>query len=228
MKKLIKFLITRFVKLKNFRNKVYFGKGSEVSLRAIFEGHNYIGHKCYFKGRIGFGSYIGTSSAIDAKIGRFCSIAHNVSTINGFHPTDTCFSSHPAFYSTKNSVKLTYVNENSFEEYRYADPGNKYSVVIGNDVWIGAHAKILAGVKIGDGAVIAAGAVVTKDVEPYEVVGGVPAKTIRYRFDPDTREKLFALNIWEKDISFIEANAALLTDIKNIDKLINLEGRENN
>ena len=73
---------------------------------------------------------------------------------------------------------------------------NKGDIVIGNDVWIGYEAVILSGVKIGDGAVIGARAVVTKDVPPYTVVGGVPAKTIRKRFDDATVEKLLALRWW--------------------------------
>ena len=76
---------------------------------------------------------------------------------------------------------------------------NKGDIVIGNDVWIGYEAVILSGVKIGDGAVIGARAVVTKDVPPYTVVGGVPAKTIRKRFDDATVEKLLALRWWGWD-----------------------------
>jgi hypothetical protein len=72
---------------------------------------------------------------------------------------------------------------------------------IGNDVWIGDRAFIMAGVRIGDGAVVAAGAVVTKDVPPYAVVGGVPARIIKYRFDQPTVDKLLELKWWRYDIS---------------------------
>lgn len=79
----------------------------------------------------------------------------------------------------------------------------KTAPVIGHDVWIGAKATILRGVKIGHGAVIAAGAVVNKDVEPYSIVGGIPAKHIRYRFDEATRKRLLALKWWNYDcVSF--------------------------
>lgn len=74
---------------------------------------------------------------------------------------------------------------------------NKGDIVVGNDVWIGYEAVIMSGVHIGDGAVIGTRAVVTKDVEPYTIVGGVPARPIRKRFDSDTIEKLEALRWWD-------------------------------
>lgn len=74
---------------------------------------------------------------------------------------------------------------------------NKGDIVIGNDVWIGYEAVILSGVTIGDGAIIGARAVVTKDVSPYTIVGGVPAKKIRKRFDENTIEKLEKLRWWD-------------------------------
>lgn len=82
---------------------------------------------------------------------------------------------------------------------------NEYSpITIGNDVWIGARVIIMDGVNIGDGAIIAAGAVVTKDVEPYTIVGGVPAKTIRKRTDASSYEKYIKSHWWE-----LEPNEAL-------------------
>lgn len=74
---------------------------------------------------------------------------------------------------------------------------NKGDISIGNDVWIGYEAAILAGVTIGDGAVIGARAVVTKNVEPYAIVGGVPAKPIRKRFDDITIERLLKIKWWD-------------------------------
>ena len=83
---------------------------------------------------------------------------------------------------------------------------NKGDIVIGNDVWIGYEAVIMAGVHIGDGAIIGTQAVVTKDVPPYTIVGGVPAKPIRRRFDDRTIEKLLALRWWDRDAAWIEEN----------------------
>lgn len=76
--------------------------------------------------------------------------------------------------------------------------------IIGNDVWLGANSLVLKGVKIGDGAVIGAGAVVTKDVPPYAIVGGNPAKVIKMRFDDETIGKLMQLQWWNLDLSIIE------------------------
>ena len=87
---------------------------------------------------------------------------------------------------------------------------NKGDIVIGNDVWIGYEAVILSGVTVGDGAVIGARAVVTKDVPPYTVVGGVPAKPIRKRFDDRTAETLRALRWWEWDEEKIRRNLSAI------------------
>ena len=87
---------------------------------------------------------------------------------------------------------------------------NKGDIVIGNDVWIGYDAVIMAGVKIGDGAIIGARAVVTKDVEPYSIVGGVPAKEIRKRFKPDIIEKLQNLQWWNWPVERIKESIHLI------------------
>ena len=90
--------------------------------------------------------------------------------------------------------------------------------IVGNDVWIGYNATIMAGVKIGDGAIIGANSTVTKDVEPYAIVGGNPAKLIRKRFSEDEIETLLKLKWWEKDIEWITANVKNLTS-NEINKL---------
>ena len=88
---------------------------------------------------------------------------------------------------------------------------NKGDIVIGNDVWIGYHATIMQGVTIGDGAIVGARAVVTKDVPPYAIVGGVPARILKYRFDESTRKKLLVLKWWDWDPEKIKANLPYLT-----------------
>ncbi len=88
---------------------------------------------------------------------------------------------------------------------------NKGDIVIGNDVWIGYEAVILSGVHIGDGAVIGARAVVTKDVAPYTVVGGVPAKKIKLRFDEETVRRLLALRWWDWPAKKIQENLFAIT-----------------
>ena len=87
---------------------------------------------------------------------------------------------------------------------------NKGDIVIGNDVWIGYEAVIMSGVKIGDGAIIGTRAVVTKDVPPYTIVGGVPAKIIRKRFDDDTIEKLLSIRWWDWDVEKISENLSAI------------------
>ena len=106
-------------------------------------------------------------------IGRYCSISHDVICGLGRHPLNL-FSTSPLFYRRKNVWGIRVVAENlDFDE---SDP-----IYIGNDVWIGARAIIMDGVHVGNGAVIACGAVVTHDVPPYAIVAGVPAKVIKFR-----------------------------------------------
>lgn len=93
------------------------------------------------------------------------------------------------------------------------DPeGSKYSpsCEIGNDVWIASSATVISGVKVGDGAVVAAGAVVVRDVPPYAIVAGVPAKVIKYRFDSDVVDRLLELSWWDWDLKRIQAAAPFL------------------
>lgn len=87
---------------------------------------------------------------------------------------------------------------------------NKGDIVIGNDVWIGYEAVIFSGVTIGDGAIIGTRALVTKDVPPYTVVGGVPAKPIKRRFDEETTEKLLNLKWWDFDEEKIKRNISAI------------------
>lgn len=160
---------------------------------------------------IGRYTYIGLNcDFVRAKIGRFCSIAPGVKVISGFHPTQEFVSSHPIFYSDRNPslLKMNAVFSDGyyFEEQKYAD--KDYYVVIGSDVWIGADVKILAGVSIGHGAIIAAGAVVVKDVLPFQVVGGVPAKEIKFRFSKAQIQFLLNDKWWEKSDMYIKENYA--------------------
>ena len=129
--------------------------------------------------KIGRGTYLRKDIFVDdgVEIGRYCSIANDVVIGPSNHPI-TNFSTHPISYDVNNY------------------PDKDVKTIIGNDVWIGTRAIIKRGVKIGNGAVIASGAVVTKDVEPYAVVAGVPAKLIKYRFDSETIQELQALEWW--------------------------------
>lgn len=143
--------------------------------------------------KVGEYSYIANNShLINCSIGKFCSIGPFVKIGLGKHPVDR-FSTSPIFYSTKNPLRINLVSQNTFKEFE--------EVSIGNDVWIGANAIIMDGVKIGDGAIVAAGAVVTKDVPDYAIVGGVPAKIIKYRFEESIIQKLKTVKWWEMDLN---------------------------
>jgi acetyltransferase-like isoleucine patch superfamily enzyme len=120
-------------------------------------------------------------------IGRYCSIAPNVTIGAKGHPTNW-LSTHVFQYYNKRIAGLPK------ESFPFSDAASP--PVIGNDVWVGANATILRGVTVGDGAIIAAGAVVAKDVAPYEIVGGVPAKHIKYRFSEIEKAQLLSLKWW--------------------------------
>lgn len=177
----------------------------------VFGGNNVIGEKTEFSGEIGFGSYIGKNSCIDAKIGKYCSIADNVRTVIGNHPTRTYVSTHPAFFSKEGQAGFTYVKKNSYKEFSFAD--DKYYIVIGNDVWIGSGVTLLNGVTISDGAIVAAGSVVVKDVPAYTIVAGVPAKSIRTRFSENEIKQLENIKWWDQSTEWIKNHVEYFDDI---------------
>lgn len=142
-------------------------------------------------------------------IGKFCMIASDVTFImNGANHLSQSISSYP-FAIFGNGW------ENAMENKSYPTKGN---TIIGNDVWIGHKATIMPGVTIGDGAIIATNAMVTKDVEPYTIVGGNPAKPIKKRFSDIEIKQLLELQWWHWDIEKITRNVKALTEnnLKNL------------
>ena len=162
--------------------------------------------------KIGKYTYINDYCLIDRNvksIGAFCSIAYNVRIGLGNHPTDWA-TSHPFAYQKKYGFRDESIPFNA---------NQNLDTIIGNDVWIGANATILAGVKIGDGAIIGAHALVTKDVKPYSVVVGSPARHIKLRFEEKITEQLLELKWWNWDDDKLRKNIDLFN---NPEKLLNL------
>lgn len=192
----------KVLEFKNRNKNVKIAPNACVAMNSDFEGYNRIGQYSFFCGHIGYASYIGDHCHINADVGRFTCIGPRVVVARGNHPTSDWVSVHPAFFSTEKQCGMTFTDKELFEE-------KKQRVRIGNDVWIGDSAILMDGITVGDGAVIAAGAVVTKDVEPYSVVGGVPAKIIRYRFeDRDIVKQLLQIKWWDRPIEWIRNNAS--------------------
>lgn len=201
---IVKKCITFFYKIK-FIGKCRINACTNTILRGCsFEGKNSVGNYTYLShSSLGYGTFIGIRGCFsDCKIGRFCSIGSDVRIVAATHPT-SMVSTYPAFYS--NSCGVSYVQKKKFKEYLVTPDGFKCK--IGNDVWIGDNVLIRGGVSIGDGAVIAMGCVVIHDVEPYTIVGGVPGKEIRKRFDDDIINALRQIEWWNKPLQWIVSNA---------------------
>lgn len=186
------------------------------------EGYNTIGKDARVNNVIiGYASGISSGSEfVDTMIGRYSALAPGVKVVRGQHPTSLFVSIHPAFYSLKKQYGFTYIDKQKFNEFRYVDENKKYSVKIGNDVWISSNVTLLEGINIGDGAIVAAGAVVTKDVPPYSIVGGVPAKVIRYRFSEDDISFLQKIEWWNKDRAWIRKYSNYFEDIAKLKEVL--------
>ena len=200
-----------------------FDFSNNIGRNSSFEGFSKLGQGTTFSGTLGRCSYIGPNCYIGASVGRFTSIASGCRTIVGQHPyTYPYVSTSPVFFSLLKQCGTTFVNKQQFIESRYADETNKISVIIGNDCWINANVSIISGVTIGDGAVVLAGAVVTKDVPPYAIVGGVPAKVIKYRYSEEDIQFLLNVQWWNKDISWLKEYSCKFVDFASFKNCCNI------
>lgn len=198
-----------------YRNLVHYNFTTKISSTSSFEGANVIGDNTRFCGHMGYGTYICNDCSIIGNIGRFCSIAPEVKNTLGVHPVSEPYvSTSPMFFSLLKQTGKTFAKKQLFEELR--DP-----IEIGHDCWIGQRVFIVGGVKIGIGAVVLAGAVVTKDIPPYAIVGGVPAKVLKYRYDDDTINFLLKSEWWNMPIDWLETNYELFSNIDEFKGAIN-------
>lgn len=170
-----------------------------------------------FHSSIGDYSYVGHNSRLThAHVGKFCSLAGDGSYGMGTHSLDH-ISTSSIFTSKRNGTLIKWTDKSMFEEYK--------GINIGNDVWIGTRVLVMGGVNIGNGAVVAAGAVVTKDVPPYAVVGGVPAKVLKYRFSEDVIQELENSKWWMLEDGILKENINLFQkplEEENLKKIIRL------
>lgn len=158
-----------------------------------------------YRTKIGKYSYVGRSTFMtNVTVGNFCSIAGNCNIGGTGHPLNWVSTS-SVFHKWDNILRKNF----SRHEYEIFQ-----ETTIGNDVWIATNAMLKAGITIGTGAVIGMGAVVTKDVGPYEVWGGNPARCLKKRFDEETIEALLASKWWELPDETIEKIAPYMTDVQ--------------
>lgn len=164
------------------------------------------------RSKIGKCSSVGTLSAIyDCEIGNFCSIARECYIGGASHPLDRVSTS-GCFYLSYNYTGICYNDDTAYDWRTFTK--------VGNDVWIGFRAVVLAGVTIGDGAVIGAGSIVTKDVGPYEIWAGNPARLIRKRFDDNTIKMLLDSKWWEWSDEELHKNGKWFADIEKFKNIL--------
>lgn len=197
LRNLFKFSFKNYkIKRKNRTLKV---SGNSIVNNTVFGDYNCVDSGTLNNCQLGDYSYVGLNSYLNnVVVGKYTCIGPHVQIGRAEHPVESFVSVHPVFYSPVELVGTSFSDKYYFKEF--------HETTIGNDVWIGANVIIIGGVHIGDGAIIAAGAVVVKDVPSYTIVGGVPAKIIRTRFAEDKIRKLEELKWWNKSPAWLREN----------------------
>jgi acetyltransferase-like isoleucine patch superfamily enzyme len=199
-KKVIKSFIVKF----KFR-EAFIDATADVSMDSIlYKKVKILKNASIGNCKVGRFTYVGVNCNFsNTTIGSFCSIGPEVICGLGTHPTNLV-STYPGFYSNKASGAYWFGTTHNFKEQN--------ETFIGSDVWIGARAIIRGGLTIGNGAIIGAGAVVTKDVPPYSIVVGVPAKILKYRFDSTIIVSLMQSKWWEMDEKLLSKLVYLMNE----------------
>lgn len=192
MRKFIKKILLYFLNTVDKKEEVTLSGFSRGIQNVVFEGKNAVPDRCNFSGdiKIGFATTLGYNNFFvgTISIGKYCQLGADVA----LHATN-----HPISYMT------TYINDNLFQgELKQFKAEN--TITIGNDIWIGHGVIVVGNVNIGNGAILAAGSVITKDVAPYAIVAGVPAKEIRKRFSNPIINEIEALQWWDKSEEELE------------------------
>lgn len=185
LRNFIKRTLYYFLNIPEYKKDVLLSGYSRGIQNVSFEGKNTVPDRCNFSGniKIGYATTLGYNNFFGGNItiGKYCQIGADVA----IHTTN-----HPISYMS------TYINSNLFNgELKKLKQTN--TVIIGNDVWIGHNVIIVGNVTVGDGAILAAGAVITKDILPFSIVGGVPAKTIKKRFSDSIIKEIEDLKWWD-------------------------------
>lgn len=212
-----------YSKIVFFKRQVKIHPTVFISKKTVFAGYNVIHNNVNIvNSSLGYASYVGKNCIMpNVVIGSYCSISGNVEVLPYTHPTSIHVSTHPAFFSLLKQAGFTFAKKQLFQEQLFFDKEKGVNVKIGNDVWIGSNVLILGGVEIGDGAIIAAGSIVLKNVPTYAIIGGVPAKVIKYRFHEDQVKFLLKIKWWDKSPKWLAENAELFSNIENFISKLN-------
>lgn len=216
------------------KNKLYIqpnGQYDRLKGKEINIGHSFTAepHSSFYTGStfvsIGSFSYFNSQAPandLNMKVGRYCSIASGLFVLGLDHPLER-FTTSSVTYD-RNAVISKGIENNQFSICENANDNRNKSIEIENDVWIGANVTLSRGIKIGNGAVIAACSVVTKDVPPYAVVAGSPARIIKFRFDFEIINRLIMSKWWEYKFSDfnIKADTHIIDFVDYIEN-INIE-----